>query len=123
MEEVTARVYLVSINRSRYLAVYGGGHAKLAFLHAWPSAWQRISGSTVYTFLLNNNTVTKVVLVEKGASNLYSNFLRGAGPPNTQCHIGSRLEKNLNTKFSTGSKMPVRIRIPKFRYEYCSYVT
>ena len=30
MEEVTARVYLVSINRSRYSAVYGGGHAKTA---------------------------------------------------------------------------------------------
>jgi hypothetical protein len=49
MEEVTARVYLVSINRSRYSAVYGGGHAKTAFLHARPSARQRISGSTVYT--------------------------------------------------------------------------
>ena len=30
MEEVTARVYLVSINRSRYSAVFGGGHAKTA---------------------------------------------------------------------------------------------
>ena len=30
MEEVTAGVYLVSINRSRYSAVYGGGHAKTA---------------------------------------------------------------------------------------------
>jgi hypothetical protein len=30
MEEVTARVYLVSINRSRYSAVSGGGHAKTA---------------------------------------------------------------------------------------------
>ena len=38
MEEVTARVYLVSINRSRYSAVYGGGHAKTAFLHAAISA-------------------------------------------------------------------------------------
>jgi hypothetical protein len=27
-------VYLVSINRSRYSAVYGGGHAKTASLHA-----------------------------------------------------------------------------------------
>ena len=35
--------------------------------------------------------------VKKGASNLYSNFLRGGGPPNTQCHIGGRLlvQKNL----------------------------
>ena len=38
MEEVTAGVYLVSINRSRYSAVYGGGHAKTAFLHAAISA-------------------------------------------------------------------------------------
>ena len=30
MEEVTARVYLVSINRSRCSAVFGGGHAKTA---------------------------------------------------------------------------------------------
>jgi hypothetical protein len=30
MEEVTAGVYLVSINRSRYSAGYGGGHAKTA---------------------------------------------------------------------------------------------
>ena len=30
MEEVTARVYLVSTNRSRYSAVSGGGHAKTA---------------------------------------------------------------------------------------------
>jgi hypothetical protein len=30
MEEVTAGVYLVSINRSRYSAVFGGGHAKTA---------------------------------------------------------------------------------------------
>jgi hypothetical protein len=35
---VTAGVYLVSINRSRYSAVYGGGHAKTAFLHAAISA-------------------------------------------------------------------------------------
>jgi hypothetical protein len=28
MEEVTAGVYLVSINRSCYSAVFGGGHAK-----------------------------------------------------------------------------------------------
>ena len=34
MEEVTAWVYLVSISRSRYSAVYGGGHAKTALLHA-----------------------------------------------------------------------------------------
>jgi hypothetical protein len=38
MEEVTARVYLVSINRSRYSAVYGGGHAKIALLYAAISA-------------------------------------------------------------------------------------
>ena len=38
MEEVTAGVYLVSINRSRYSAVYGGGHAKTALLHAAISA-------------------------------------------------------------------------------------
>ena len=38
MKEVTAGVYLVSINRSRYSAVYGGGHAKTAFLHAAISA-------------------------------------------------------------------------------------
>ena len=38
MEEVTARVYLVSISRSRYSAVYGGGHAKTALLHAAISA-------------------------------------------------------------------------------------
>ena len=38
MEEVTAGVYLVSISRSRYSAVYGGGHAKTAFLHAAISA-------------------------------------------------------------------------------------
>ena len=30
MEEVAAGVYLVSINRSRYSAVFGGGHAKTA---------------------------------------------------------------------------------------------
>ena len=30
MEEVTARIYLVSINRSRYSAVSGGGRAKTA---------------------------------------------------------------------------------------------
>ena len=30
MEEVTAGVYLVSIKRSRYSAVSGGGHAKTA---------------------------------------------------------------------------------------------
>jgi hypothetical protein len=30
MEEVTAGVYLVSINRSRYSVVYGGGHAQTA---------------------------------------------------------------------------------------------
>jgi hypothetical protein len=30
MEEVTAGVYLVSINRSRCSAVFGGGHAKTA---------------------------------------------------------------------------------------------
>jgi hypothetical protein len=34
MEEVMAGVYLVSINRSRYAAVYGGGHAKTALLYA-----------------------------------------------------------------------------------------
>jgi hypothetical protein len=38
MEEVTAGVYLVSISRSRYSAVYGGGHAKTALLHAAISA-------------------------------------------------------------------------------------
>ena len=38
MEEVTARVYLVSISRSRYSAVYVGGHAKTALLHAAISA-------------------------------------------------------------------------------------
>jgi hypothetical protein len=38
MEEVTAGVYLVSINRSRYSAVYGGGHAKTALLYAAISA-------------------------------------------------------------------------------------
>ena len=38
MEEVTAGVCLVSIKRSRYSAVYGGGHAKTAFLHAAISA-------------------------------------------------------------------------------------
>jgi hypothetical protein len=38
MKEVTAGVYLVSISRSRYSAVYGGGHAKTAFLHAAISA-------------------------------------------------------------------------------------
>jgi hypothetical protein len=31
---VTAGVYLVSISRSRYSAVYGGDHAKTALLHA-----------------------------------------------------------------------------------------
>ena len=30
MEDVTAGVYLVSTNRSRYSAVFGGGHAKTA---------------------------------------------------------------------------------------------
>ena len=30
MEEVMAGVYLVSINRSRYSAVFGGGHTKTA---------------------------------------------------------------------------------------------
>ena len=50
MEEVMAGIYLVSINRSRYSAVYGGVHAKTAFLHARPSARQRISGSTVYMY-------------------------------------------------------------------------
>jgi hypothetical protein len=30
MEEVTSGVYLVSINRSRYSAVSGGGHTKTA---------------------------------------------------------------------------------------------
>jgi hypothetical protein len=30
MEEVAAGIYLVSINRSRYSAVFGGGHAKTA---------------------------------------------------------------------------------------------
>jgi hypothetical protein len=30
MEEVAVGVYLVSINRSRYSAVFGGGHAKTA---------------------------------------------------------------------------------------------
>jgi hypothetical protein len=47
MEEVTAGVYLVSINRSRYSAISGGGHAKTALLYAAISAaahqWQRIS--------------------------------------------------------------------------------
>ena len=38
MEEVTARVCLVSISRSRYSAVYVGGHAKTALLHAAISA-------------------------------------------------------------------------------------
>ena len=38
MEEVTARVYLVLISRSRYSAVYVGGHAKTALLHAAISA-------------------------------------------------------------------------------------
>ena len=38
MEEVTARVYLVSISRSRYSAVNVGGHAKTALLHAAISA-------------------------------------------------------------------------------------
>ena len=38
MEEVTAGVYLVSISRSRYSAVYGGGHAKTALLQAAISA-------------------------------------------------------------------------------------
>ena len=38
MEEVTARVYLVSISRSRYSAVHVGGHAKTALLHAAISA-------------------------------------------------------------------------------------
>jgi hypothetical protein len=33
-----AGVYLVSISRSRYSAVYGGGHAKTALLHAATSA-------------------------------------------------------------------------------------
>ena len=31
MEEVTAGVYLVSVNRSRYSAVYGGGSCKNGF--------------------------------------------------------------------------------------------
>ena len=47
MEEVTAGVYLVSISRSRYSAVYGGGHAKTAWAAGrtgcpklvWPGAW------------------------------------------------------------------------------------
>jgi hypothetical protein len=34
----TAGVYLVSINRSRYSAVHGGGHAKTALLYAAISA-------------------------------------------------------------------------------------
>jgi hypothetical protein len=40
MEEVTARVYLnlVSISRSRYSAVYVGGHAKTALLQPAISA-------------------------------------------------------------------------------------
>jgi hypothetical protein len=38
MEEVTVGVYLVSIKRSRYLAVSGGGHAKTAVLYAANSA-------------------------------------------------------------------------------------
>jgi hypothetical protein len=33
MEEVTARVYLVSINRSRYLAVSGGGSCENCCTH------------------------------------------------------------------------------------------
>jgi hypothetical protein len=38
MEEVTAGIYLVSINWSRYSAVSGGGHAKTALLYAAISA-------------------------------------------------------------------------------------
>ena len=38
MEEVTARVCLVSISRSHYSAVHVGGHAKTALLHAAISA-------------------------------------------------------------------------------------
>ena len=38
MKEVTAWIYLVSINRSCYSAVYNGGHAKTVFLHAAISA-------------------------------------------------------------------------------------
>jgi trimethylamine:corrinoid methyltransferase-like protein len=34
MKEVTSGVYLVSINRSRYSAVSGGGHTKTALLYA-----------------------------------------------------------------------------------------
>ena len=38
MEEMTAEVYLVSIDRSRYSAVSGGGPAKTALLYAAISA-------------------------------------------------------------------------------------
>jgi hypothetical protein len=76
MEKVTAGVYLVSISRSRYSAVCGGGHAKTALLHAVISAdaqaWleKDISNFSPYTtnirkYCPSNNKIKRLYKFKK----------------------------------------------------------
>ena len=78
MEEVTAGVCLVSIKRSRYSAVYGGGHAKTAFLHA------AISAAAHQNFISFTNVQFGICYDERSELN------RAAG---CGCQAGRRLSK------------------------------
>jgi hypothetical protein len=71
-----AGIYLVSIDRSRYSAVHGGAHAKTAFLHARPSAWQRISDSTLHSPSRGNPKKFQLQLTAKyqAVSTRYTTF-------------------------------------------------
>jgi hypothetical protein len=48
MKEVTARVYLVSINRSRYSAVSGGVMRKRLYTHVWLNLVLKYNLNLVY---------------------------------------------------------------------------